>query len=65
MAVGLVVAVLAAHSLTSMMLFSFGPIGVWPFVAVSVLLIVATMLGAYIPARRASRIDPMQALRDE
>jgi putative ABC transport system permease protein len=35
------------------------------FVAVAVLLIVIALAASYIPARRAARVDPMQALRME
>jgi ABC-type lipoprotein release transport system permease subunit len=35
------------------------------FVAIAVLLVVAGLLAALIPARRAASIDPMQALRTE
>jgi ABC-type lipoprotein release transport system permease subunit len=47
------------------MFFSFGHIGVVPFIAVSLLLILTTTAATFVPARRASRIDPMQALREE
>jgi ABC-type lipoprotein release transport system permease subunit len=35
------------------------------FVAIAVLLVVAGLLAALIPARRAASINPMQALRTE
>jgi predicted permease len=64
-AVGLVAGIFVSKAVTSSLLFSFGRIGIAPFAAVSVLLLVTTALGAYLPARRASRIDPMRALREE
>ena len=47
------------------LLYSVRPADLVTFIAVSVLLITVTFLASYIPARRAIRIDPMQALRYE
>lgn len=64
-ALGLIAGVFVSEAVTSLMLFSFGPLKATPFIVVSLLLLVTTMAGVYIPARRASRVDPMRALREE
>jgi putative ABC transport system permease protein len=62
--VGLVGAVMAAKSLASL-LFHVRPADPWSYLSVSVLLLFVGFLASYLPARRASRVDPMVALRSE
>jgi predicted permease len=62
--IGLVVAVAATRLLVGLV------VGVEPqdpvtFAAVTFVLLAATLLATYIPARRAARVDPIAALRDE
>ncbi len=47
------------------MLFNAGGVDVVAYVVVVPSLLLATMLSTYVPARRASRIAPTQALRYE
>jgi putative ABC transport system permease protein len=47
------------------MLFGLKPNDAATFVAAAALLAAAAALAAYIPARRASSLDPMEALRVE
>jgi putative ABC transport system permease protein len=47
------------------LLYEVGPTDPLTFVCVSILLAGVTLLATYIPARRAARIDPMEALRYE
>jgi putative ABC transport system permease protein len=65
---GLVVGTLAAQALTrfiSTMLFGVSSADGVTYVGVSVLLASVALLASYIPARRAARVDPMVALRQE
>jgi putative ABC transport system permease protein len=49
----------------STLLFEISPRDPMTFGAVSTLLVVVALLACYIPARRATRVDPMIALRYE
>ena len=63
---GIVLGVLAALPLVrfvSAMLFDVQPFDPIAFVTVAVLVTLVAMTATFIPARRASRVDPMVALR--
>jgi predicted permease len=64
MLVGLSGAALVAHVLRGF-LFGVSALDPFTFGAVVVLLPVVAMFGAYLPAHRAARLDPMDALRSE
>src|SRR6266852_6316024 len=55
----------AVEQLMNSMLFNAGGVDVLAYVIVVPSLFLVTMLAAYVPARRASRIAPTQALRYE
>jgi predicted permease len=61
---GLLSSVLVGRALRSV-LFGITPTDVPTFLGVLVILLSASLLACYIPARRASRIDPMIALRQD
>jgi len=61
---GLVLAAIAARSMTSL-LYGFRPDYVSTLSAVSLILLGVAALACFVPARRASRVDPVIALRNE
>jgi len=61
---GAVVGGLAAR-LMSGLLFGIHPFDVATFAGASLLLLSVALLASFVPARRASRLDPMNALRSE
>jgi hypothetical protein len=56
---------LAVEQLMNSMLFDAGGVDILAYVIVVPLLLLVAMLAAYVPARRAARIAPTQALRYE
>jgi len=62
--IGLVGAVLLSSSMTTL-LFNVRPTDPAVYAAVSLVLIAVALLASYLPALRASRINPLIALRDE
>jgi putative ABC transport system permease protein len=63
-AIGLIAAVPLARSMQSL-LFEVPPVDVVTFAAVGVGLTLIAAAASYVPARRATRVDPMTALRME
>ena len=61
---GLIASLLMTRVLASV-LFAVGPTDPQTFLAVVLLLVGVALAACYIPARRATRVDPMVALRDE
>jgi putative ABC transport system permease protein len=67
-AVGIVIGVGAALALTRLMkslLYEVSATDLATFSAISLLLAIVALVAVYLPARRASRVDPQVALRYE
>lgn len=66
--IGVVVGIAAALALTRLMsslLFQVGTTDLLTFVSVAGTLVVVVLLACYVPARRATKVDPLEALRSE
>jgi putative ABC transport system permease protein len=61
---GVVGGLLLSRFLTSL-LFAISPTDPVTYAAVSLFLLAMALTAAYVPARRASRVDPLVALRHE
>ena len=64
LAVGLMLAAVASRLLTTL-LYGFRPDYIATVAAVSLILAAVAALACFVPARRASRVDPIIALRQE
>ena len=65
---GVVIGVIAAIGLTRLireMLFGVQPTDPLTFTVIAALLLGVAILACYVPARRATRVDPLNALRQE
>lgn len=60
-----VAAAVAAVRVLERLVTGMQPAGVSTFAMMICLLVAAAMLASFVPARRASRIDPVRALRQE
>ena len=66
--IGVVIGLGAAAGLTRLMsslLFGIAPLDPVTYIAVPLVLITATVIASYVPARRAASVDPVEALKVE
>ena len=63
-AIGLAIAVVLTRVMSSL-LFGIGPTDLLTFITVSLGALFVALLACYIPARRATKVDPLVALRNE
>jgi ABC-type antimicrobial peptide transport system permease subunit len=66
--IGVVIGLVAAAGLMRLMstlLYGITPLDPVTYLAVPLVLVTATALASYLPARRAASVDPMEALRVE
>ena len=67
-AIGLVIGLAGAYGVGKLMrnlLFGIGTIDYGAFSAVAAILMLSAFLACYVPARRATQVDPMAALRQD
>jgi len=57
--------VAAGLTLMSTLLYGITPLDPATYIGVPLVLVTATVLASYVPARRAASVDPVEALRNE
>ena len=62
MAIGLFGAAMLTRILQGL-LYGTTPLDPWTFVGMSVVMLLVGLLASYVPARRASSVDPLEAMR--
>ncbi len=62
---GLAMAAVGMTRLMKSVLFGISPVDPLTYAAVPLILVAATVLASYLPARRAAAVDPVETLRAE